>query len=112
MLLAGRPAALAAAVVLAVGGAVVSGFALYQLSLAVAALFYRDSRDVVDEFPAPQTRVAVIVPAHDEELVIERCIRSLQTQSYPRGRYEIVVIADNCSDDTASAAQRAGAQVL
>src|SRR5262249_30280311 len=60
----------------------------------------------------PRTRVVVLVPAHDEELGIERCIHSLLGQSYPHELYDIVVVADNCTDDTAGAARRAGVDVL
>jgi glycosyltransferase involved in cell wall biosynthesis len=48
--------------------------------------------------------VVVLVPAHDEEALIARCVRSLFAQTYPRELIEIVVIADNCSDDTATEA--------
>lgn len=49
------------------------------------------------------------MPAHDEAAVIARCVRSLRAQSYPRHLYEIVVIADNCTDNTVGIAAHAGA---
>jgi cellulose synthase/poly-beta-1,6-N-acetylglucosamine synthase-like glycosyltransferase len=57
-------------------------------------------------------RFAFVVPAHDEELLIARCVRSLQAIEYPEGSSEIIVIADNCQDDTARIAQECGASVL
>lgn len=53
-----------------------------------------------------------LVPAHDEELLIERCMRSLQGMEYPSDRVTITVIADNCNDRTAEVAAASGAQVL
>jgi cellulose synthase/poly-beta-1,6-N-acetylglucosamine synthase-like glycosyltransferase len=57
-------------------------------------------------------RLAVLVPAHNEEGSICRTIESALAVDYPRGRFELFVIADNCTDDTAAAARRAGATVL
>lgn len=57
-------------------------------------------------------RLAVVVPAHNEALGITRCIRSLQNCEQPPNGARVVVIADNCSDDTAEVARSAGAEVL
>ena len=59
-----------------------------------------------------RTRFAVLVPAHDEEAGIASTVASLLAQDYPREAYEVVVVADNCSDATAAEATRAGARVL
>jgi hypothetical protein len=55
---------------------------------------------------------AVIVPAHNEELVLAGTLASLQAQSYPAERVEIVVVADNCADSTAAIARAHGVTVL
>ena len=54
----------------------------------------------------------IIVPAHDEAAGIGKTIASLQQLSWPGGGYRIVVVADNCTDATASIARQAGATVL
>lgn len=64
-----------------------------------------DSRD-------PSPTFLILVPAHDEELLVGRCVRSLRKQSYHRGAVRLVVVADNCSDATADVARAAGAEVL
>ena len=56
-------------------------------------------------------RVAVLVPAHDEEAVIEACVASLMAQDHPAARRQVIVVADNCSDRTAQRARAAGADV-
>lgn len=58
------------------------------------------------------TRFVVVVPAHNEALVIEQAVQSLQTIDYPLEKYRIVVIADNCTDATATIARSAGADVI
>ena len=54
----------------------------------------------------------VIVPAHDEAAGIGKTISSLKRLSWPSARYRIVVVADNCTDATASISREAGATVL
>ncbi len=57
-------------------------------------------------------RFALVVPAHDEEASITETVRSLQAVSYPASLFDVVVIADNCSDETADLARAEGARVL
>jgi hypothetical protein len=57
-------------------------------------------------------KLAVVVPAHDEAGGIERCVSSLLTCAQPPNGARVIVVADNCSDDTASRARAAGAEVL
>lgn len=45
--------------------------------------------------------VSILVPAHDEAVVITRTVRALLGLEYPKDRYEIIVINDNSTDDTA-----------
>jgi cellulose synthase/poly-beta-1,6-N-acetylglucosamine synthase-like glycosyltransferase len=52
-------------------------------------------------------RVAVLIPAYREELVISRCVASLRASVYPN--LEIVVIDDGSNDGTAGAARQAAA---
>ena len=62
-------------------------------------------------YAVPRKRFAAVIAAHNEELVIAHIIDSLQEQNYPRELFDIFVIADNCTDNTASIAARQGAQV-
>ncbi|AKQ54971.1 glycosyltransferase family 2 protein [Bordetella hinzii] len=67
--------------------------------------------------PRPQPRrrdmrFDILVPAHNETAVIERTVRSLAAIDWPREHYRIVVIADNCTDNTAALARAAGAEVI
>ena len=52
-----------------------------------------------------------IIPAHNEEAVVGNLIESLKQQDYNKELYDIYVIADNCTDNTAKIAKEAGAIV-
>ena len=54
---------------------------------------------------------AFIVPAHNESSTIQKTLRSLELVDYPKDRAKIIVIADNCVDQTASAARDMGVLV-
>ncbi len=56
-------------------------------------------------------RFCVVVPAHNEEVGIAATVESLKALDYPVDRFEILVIADNCTDATADRARVAGAKV-
>jgi 1,2-diacylglycerol 3-beta-glucosyltransferase len=55
-------------------------------------------------------RLLFLVAAHDEELHIAGCVRSLMDMTYPASQRRIVVIADNCSDATARLAREQGCE--
>jgi 1,2-diacylglycerol 3-beta-glucosyltransferase len=54
----------------------------------------------------------IVVPAHDEEQSIAATVQSLLAVQYPRDHFRVVVVADNCTDQTAARAEAAGATVL
>ena len=58
---------------------------------------------------APRTRFVVLVPAHNEAALIGESVASLLRSSYPPELREVLVIADNCGDDTAARARLVGA---
>ena len=55
-------------------------------------------------------RIAVIVPAHNETSVIDRSLASFKMQLTDND--QLIVVADNCTDNTAQIARAAGADVL
>lgn len=84
---------------------------LYQ-SLITALGYARRKRVAPPEQPATLPRFGLIVCARNEEHVVDRIVRDLQAQEYPQERFDVVVVAHNCTDDTASVAARAGAFVV
>lgn len=57
-----------------------------------------------------RARLAVLMPAHDEAAGIAVAIEAVLGQLRPGDR--LLVVADNCSDDTAKVATAAGAEVV
>ena len=89
---------------------VVAGLhAAWWLLLALVALPRRRMKAII---PGDES-IAVVVPAHDEELMVGATIRSLQgAAEQHQGTVEICVVADNCTDGTAELARAAGATVF
>jgi len=58
-----------------------------------------------------KNKFAVLISAHNEELVIGKSIECLKSVNYPSHMYDIYVIADNCDDATAEVARKHGAIV-
>ena len=48
--------------------------------------------------------VSVVIPAHNEERVIDRCVRSMLAQDYPD--FEVIVVLDRCTDGTLEILQK------
>lgn len=57
-------------------------------------------------------RISVVVPAHNAAATVTECLLTLNQQSVPRELYEIIVVDDGSTDDTAQLAAREGAIVL
>ena len=81
----------------------------YQLLLGLLAL----SAKMITSFETEKSRkFAIVVPAHNEEKIISKTVYSLSGLIYPKRNYEVFVIADNCTDNTAKVASSLGATVL
>ncbi len=78
------------------------------LGLTLAALFSKRSSKATGK-SASNLKLAILIPAYNEELRIVHTLDSLQQC---RGEADILVIADNCTDQTASLAKAHGAAVI
>jgi 1,2-diacylglycerol 3-beta-glucosyltransferase len=87
-------------------GAPVAGVGTY---LGVLTLF---SRGMVTPVPNYTRHFAIVVPAHNEATGIVDTIASLRRLDYPVDKFDIVVIADNCTDSTAELARATGVTVI
>ncbi len=87
---------------------IITIFWLYQLIISVCSLINLKDKPMIEE---KNNRFMAIIPAHNEASVIENLIISLKNQDYPKELYDIYVIADNCTDATATIAKEAGAIV-
>ena len=57
-------------------------------------------------------RIAIVVPAHNEESSISACVKSLLACDSLKDSFSVFVVADNCTDQTGQQAELAGAKVL
>ena len=59
------------------------------------------------------THISVIIPAHNEERYITRCIKSVdETKKEFKGQVEVIVVCNRCTDQTAKIARANGAIVV
>lgn len=84
-----------------------SGVYLFVISIAG---WNQKAKDEEKSHP-PTKSFALVVAAHNEETVVEHVIESLNMLKYPKELFDIFVIADNCTDNTAQIARTAGALV-
>ncbi len=56
--------------------------------------------------------ISVVIPAYNEELYLPFCLDALNKQSYPRDKFEIIVVDNNSHDKTAAIAKNANAIVI
>ena len=87
---------------------IITIFWLYQIMVSLCSLVK------IKEKPLKVNKnhkFMAIVPAHNEEAVVGNLIESLKNQNYDKELYDIYVIADNCTDNTAKIAKEAGAIV-
>ena len=90
-----------------------TGYLLLLLAAAAVAQRKAGGRSAaVRREPSECWRVAVLVPAHNEEPVLGATLASLRAQRYPEEYLETVVIADNCTDGTAEVARKAKVTLL
>lgn len=83
--------------------------ATYLLILTVAPFIVPRRKKMT---PQDRKKFAIIIPAHNEEKVIEKTIRSVQHVSYPKELFDVIVVADNCTDATARISLACGAIVF
>jgi cellulose synthase/poly-beta-1,6-N-acetylglucosamine synthase-like glycosyltransferase len=99
---------------------IILAVAIYLLAwsvylLAIPVLSRLRTLDKSSQRDPSRTRtphISVVIPAHDMEHCIERCIKSLLGSRYRGQRVEVYIVADHCSDQTAAVARAAGAEVL
>jgi cellulose synthase/poly-beta-1,6-N-acetylglucosamine synthase-like glycosyltransferase len=70
---------------------------------------FQPVRDIVQIASQNDPLVAVLIPAHNESAGIKFTIEDIKQQLGSRDR--LVVVADNCTDDTAAVAAASGAEV-
>ncbi|HNM77781.1 MAG TPA: glycosyltransferase family 2 protein [Tepidiformaceae bacterium] len=91
--------------------AAIVAVSLYQTAITLLG-YRRRNAGLPSRAPASLPRFGLLVCARNEEAVIARIVSDLLTQDYPVELRDVLVVAHNCTDSTASAAARAGAAVI
>jgi cellulose synthase/poly-beta-1,6-N-acetylglucosamine synthase-like glycosyltransferase len=90
--------------------------AVSMLVTSLAAIFYlktKRKKNRLDTLGKPAfRRFLVAIPANNEEANIAETVRSCRAIQYPASLFDVLVISDNCTDNTASEARDSGARVL
>lgn len=87
---------------------VINIFWVYQFIISVTSLIKFKEKPLLMN---KKHRFIIALPANNEETVIGNLIKSLQMQDYDKDLFDIYVIADNCTDNTAKIARENGAIV-
>ena len=83
-------------------------FAGYLLLLTAAATKAARTTPIPEK---TRHRFLFLIPAHNEERLLPFVLENLAQLDYSPSQYEIHVVADNCTDQTAEVARRGGATV-
>lgn len=81
----------------------------YLVLLTVASLWAEQQTKLPSV--QPTKKFAILIPAHNEERLLPVLLDSLDHLDYPAQLFEVHVVADNCTDQTASIAQGHGVNV-
>ena len=87
---------------------IVAFFTIYYTVIAIFGMWHRKEKNLAE----PKSKFAIVIPAHNESVVIGELLDNLKKLKYPSNLYDIFVIADNCTDKTAEIAKEYGAEVL
>jgi cellulose synthase/poly-beta-1,6-N-acetylglucosamine synthase-like glycosyltransferase len=56
-------------------------------------------------FPNIAKKFAILIPAHNEEILLPKLLENIRDLKYPKTHYDVHVIADNCTDRTVAVAR-------
>lgn len=73
-------------------------FVGYPISLIILNKIGKDKKLNIDKKYEPS--ISIIIPAHNEESVIENKLKNLVDLKYPKNKVEIIIASDNSSDNT------------
>lgn len=80
---------------------------LLLLSYSALLVYYRKSWGNIPDFKLElnsklNTKISIIIPARNEEENIGNCLQSIIEQSYPPHLFEVLVVDDHSTDNTAA----------
>lgn len=85
-------------------------YGLYYIVIGLCA-FKKNKKYVIKEYD-PKYKIAVIIPARNEENVIDNLVDSLNKQNYPKELYDVFVVPNGCNDRTKERAEFYNAKII
>jgi len=73
----------------------------YIILIQVYTYWFRKLKPFKAALTFPSTKFSVVIPARDEESSVTKCIESIINGTYPAELYEIIVVDDHSTDNTA-----------
>lgn len=87
---------------------------LYHMFLMLGGyIHYNRFEKVIPKWKAKMSElpvVTVLIPAHNEAVVIRKTLLAMSRLEYPKDKLEVILISDNCSDDTTAIGQSIAAK--
>ncbi|MBR2826360.1 MAG: glycosyltransferase family 2 protein [Erysipelotrichaceae bacterium] len=80
----------------------------YQIVYIIVSLFIKEKEE---RYEFSYHRYGILICARNEENVIGSLLQSINRQKYPKDKYRVFVMADNCTDNTAAIARNHGTTV-
>jgi poly-beta-1,6-N-acetyl-D-glucosamine synthase len=77
-------------------------FALYGLLIIYFWLYWKSIPEYTSSTSFPYTKISVIIPARNEEDNIGQLLKALEKQTYPSSLFEVIVVDDHSTDNTAN----------
>lgn len=99
----------AISLVIVVTSLLISIILVRQLLFTALFLIWRPKGTAAQKLPLSNKdlpTVTILIPAHNEDMVLTGCLEAMQKISYPKSKLEIVVINDRSTDGTAAIADR------
>lgn len=85
---------------------------LYGLYFIITGFFaFKNNHTKIKEYKE-KTKFAILIAARNESKVIGDLINSLKEQNYPNSLYDVYSIINNCTDNTAEVAKKAGSKII
>lgn len=88
--------------ILLISGYLISSYNIFLLLLNIVNKIKRN----VDYNISETRKFIIIIPAHNEENELPATLHSCRELEYPNELYQVIVIADNCTDATVEIAQK------
>lgn len=91
----------------------IAGPILYLCILSFSAIRTTKKRNTAtsntsSQLVSPHFHFAILIPAHNEEVLLDIMLENLSMLAYPKELYTVYVVADNCTDRTAELARALG----